>query len=432
MKIRKISALLLGLILTCSLMFTACGNPSSKSTNEKNNKETAKEEKGTSDETIELEFYIWSDEENYISKVVEKYNAENNRNVKINLTTIPNDDYDDKMKVLLSGGANVDIIDIRGLSQVSMYVETGTLLDITDYVATSNLDISNYGPMWETSVQDGKTYSLPTRTTCWMLIYNKDIFDANGIEMPEQLTWTEYGELAKQLTSNDIYGGYWVPWIFQFAAIQRGVYLNSDDTSALRESIELLNQFYNIDKSHMSYAELSATNADYLAEFENGNAAMLPNGEWVINMLLQDAAAGKTDVNWEVAPMPIPDGVEPGTTWGQFQFAGINSATKYPEEAFDFLSYLCGPDGSAIYAEAGMIHAYSGEEAEEAYKQAVGKESVSVIFNAKKIQESPLDSNYDEISAAWNENVQLYLLGEKTIEETMDKFLSQRESIVKE
>ena len=104
----------------------------------------------------------------------------------------------------------------------------------------------------------------------------------------------------------------------------------------------------------------------------------------MINMLLNDINAGKTDVSWEIAPMPIPDVVEPGTTWGQFQFAGITSTTKHPEESFDFLKYLCGPEGAAIYASTGMVHAYTDEGAEAAYKEAVGKDSVSVIFNAKR------------------------------------------------
>ena len=156
----------------------------------------------------------------------------------------------------------------------------------------------------------------------------------------------------------------------------------------------------------------------------------MPQGEWMINMLLNDINAGKTDVSWEIAPMPIPDVVEPGTTWGQFQFAGITSTTKHPEESFDFLKYLCGPEGAAIYASTGMVHAYTDEGAEAAYKEAVGKDSVSVIFNAKKVQESPASSNFDQILNIYKENAELYLLGEKSIEETMDKFLQQRADLM--
>lgn len=322
----------------------------------------------------------------------------------------------------------------EGLAQVTQYRDTGSLMDLTDLVKNSELDISKYGAMWDSSYPDGQIFALPTRTTCWMLFYNPDLLEEAGVEMPEQLTWTEYAEMAKKLTKGDgpdkQWGGYWVDWHTQFMATQQGVYVNADDVSAVQESLEMLNQLYNVDKTHMSLGEMKATDTQYLADFENKRAALMPQGEWMINMLLNDISAGKTDVNWEIAPMPIPDGVEPGTTWGQFQFAGITSTTKHPEESFDFLKYLCGPEGAAIYASTGMVHAYTDEGAEAAYKEAVGKDSVSVIFNAKKVQESPASSNFDQILNIYKENSELYLLGEKTIEETMDNFLKQREELM--
>ena len=60
----------------------------------------------------------------------------------------------------------------------------------------------------------------------------------------------------------------------------------------------------------------------------------------------------------------------------------------------------------------------------------MGKDSVSVIFNAKKVQESPASSNFDQILNIYKENAELYLLGEKSIEETMDKFLQQGEDLM--
>ncbi|MFR6329750.1 MAG: ABC transporter substrate-binding protein [Eisenbergiella sp.] len=364
---------------------------------------------------------------------MEQYNAQSD-SVHVEMISIANDSYDDKLKVMMAAGDEADIVDIRGLAQVTQYRDTGSLMDLTDLVKNSELDISKYGAMWDSSYPDGQIFALPTRTTCWMLFYNPDLLEEAGVEMPEQLTWTEYAEMAKKLTKGDgpdkQWGGYWVDWHTQFMATQQGVYVNADDVSAVQESLEMLNQLYNVDKTHMSLGEMKATDTQYLADFENKRAALMPQGEWMINMLLNDISAGKTDVNWEIAPMPIPDGVEPGTTWGQFQFAGITSTTKHPEESFDFLKYLCGPEGAAIYASTGMVHAYTDEGAEAAYKEAVGKDSVSVIFNAKKVQESPASSNFDQILNIYKENSELYLLGEKTIEETMDNFLKQREELM--
>ena len=76
-----------------------------------------------------------------------------------------------------------------------------------------------------------------------------------------------------------------------------------------------------------------------------------------------------------------------------------------------------------------MIHAYSGDNAKAAYMKAAGKDCVSIFFDAKKIQEAPNTVGYDEILNAFNENAQLYLLGEKTIDETMTNFAKQKDEI---
>lgn len=156
---------------------------------------------------------------------------------------------------------------------------------------------------------------------------------------------------------------------------------------------------------------------------------LLPNGEWCVNMLMQAQAEGKTDVNWEVAPMPVPEGVEAGTSWGQFQFAGITSSTKHPDEAFDFLKYLCGEPGAEVYASSGMIHAYSTDSAAQALKDASGKESVQVLFEAKKIQEQPTSEGYDQFLNAFNEQAQLYFLDEQDIDTTMANFKDQADAL---
>ena len=432
----KILACLLSATMVAG-MLTGCGSSTNTSASDAAASDASPETSAAAasdssgSKPTELSFYIWDDEETYISQVVDQYNASQDK-VKVNLTVIPSEEYDDKLKVLLAADSDVDIVDIRGLSQVTTYASTGSLLDITDRIASSGLDTSRYGEMWKNANVDGKNYALPTRTTCWELYYNADLFDKAGIAYPKQMTWEEYGDLAKELTEKTgVNGGYWVPWIYQFAAVQQGVYVDCDNTDndKLAYSLQLLNRFYNVDKSHMSYADMTANNPEYLGEFENGKCAMLPNGEWCVQMLIANEKKGASKINWQVAPMPVPDGVDAGTTWGQFQFAAVTSTSKHPDESFDFLKYLCGEEGSVIYSDNGMIHAYSGDSAKEAYMKAAGKDCVSIFFDAKKIQEAPNTVGYDEILNAFNEDAQLYLLGEKTIDETMDDFAKQKDEI---
>lgn len=429
MKLKKMTALMLSAAMITG-MLAGCGGSKSESTGSDS---AATEDSASADGKVNLKFYIWSDEENYMKEVAENYNKSQDK-VSVEVISIANDSYDDKLKVMLSAGSDADIVDIRTLNQVQQFKASGAILDLTDKVKDSDLDISKYGSMWDAQYPDGEIYALPTRSTCWMLFYNEDILKEAGITMPEQMTWDEYADMAKELTTDDRFGGEWINWdIYHALATQKGVYLNSDDVSAVQESLEFINRLMNVDKSHVSLAELQATDAQYLADFENGKVAMMPQGEWLINMLNTDIKDGKTNINWNVAPMPVPDGVEAGTTWGQCQFAGIPKDAKHQEESFDFLKYLCGEDGSSVLPKYGMLPAYSGDEAKEAFREVVGKDNiVDVAFNAKKVLETLPYEKYSELLTALKENAELYLLGEKDIDEIMSNFEKQRQEIMNE
>lgn len=433
---KRYMALALAAMTTAGLM-AGCGSSSSSTAetsgdaSSQTQEAASTESASASGEAVTLSFYIWNDEENYIRKVVDAYN-ESHDNVQVDLSVIASDDYDDKLKVMLAGNTDVDLVDIRGVAQMTQYASQGALLDITDKITESGLDTSRYGDMWAASDYEGGYYSLPTRTTCWALFYNKDLLDAAGVEEPGQMTWEEYVDYSQKVADGlagvtaedgtEVYAGYWVPWVYHFYSIQHGVYADDTNTEYIQKSLEILNTLYS-NGTHYSYADVSSGVYDYITEFENGHIALLPNGEWVVNMLMNAAAEeGTVNFDWEVAPMPVPEGVEAGTSWGQFQYAAITSGCAHPDEAYDFLQYLCGEEGSAIYASTGMIHAYSSDSAKDALIEASGKDSASVLFDAIKIQEQPNTSNYNEFLNAMNEEAQLYFLGEEDIDTAMSNF----------
>lgn len=429
MKLNQWGTAVLTVILATGLL-AGCGvseAPNGKTNENKTAHSTASEEK------VRLKYYIWSDCENYTNEIVDNYNN-SQEHVFVEVVSMPSATYDDKLKVMLSAGSDADILSVRTLDQVMQFKEADALFDISDYVKNSDLDISKFGSMWDSCYPDGKITALPLRTSCWMLFYNVDILKEAGIDMSEQLTWAQYGDLIKQLTSGDgtKYGGCWVDWnIYQCIGTQKRTYLNDDDITDVKNGLQLLNRFFNEDQSVVPLAEIKANDSQWRADFENGRVAMLPQGEWLINMLMTDKEEGKTSVNWEVAPIPIPDGAEPGTTWGAYQFAAIPKNAKNPAESYDFLKYLCGEGGSGVLPKYGMLPAYGGDSAKATFDQVVGKASVSeVAFNAKIVPEAPSYEKYNDLKVAFAEHAELYLFGEKTLEETMNNFEKQRQEIM--
>ncbi len=434
MKSRRLLTLLMAAVLSVAAL-AGCGDTSAQGVVEKAETEAAEavDTAEATGEKVNLKYYIWSDTESYTKEIAENFNNSQDR-IQVEVISMPNETYDDKLKVMLSAGSDADLINLRSLNLLSQFQKAGALTELTDMVKAGNLDVSKYGSMWDVCYPDGVVSALPMRTSCWMLFYNVDLLEEAGLTMPEQLTWDEYADMAKQLTSGDgtRYGGCFVDWkIYHAIATQMGTYLNDDDISNEKTGLEILNRLFNGDQSHVPLAEVKANDSQYLTDFENGRVAMIPQGEWLFDMLKTDTEAGKTSVNWEVAPVPVPDGVEPGTTWGATQFTAIPGDSKHPAEAYEFLEYLCGDGGGSVLPKYGILPAYSSEAGEESFKESVGKDSaVEVVFNSKTLPEAPAYDKYNDLIDAFTENAELYLYGEKGIDETMTNFETQREQII--
>ena len=176
MKLRRLSAVLLAAALAAGTLAGCSGG-----------KEAATE--AASGEKVNLKFYIWSDGENYTKEIVDNYNKSQD-SVNVEVISMPNETYDDKLKVMLSAGSDADLVNVRSLDQVMQFKEAGAMLDISDLVNNSDLDISKFGSMWDTCYPDGVITALPMRSSCWMLFYNADIMKEAGIDMSKPVSYT--------------------------------------------------------------------------------------------------------------------------------------------------------------------------------------------------------------------------------------------------
>ncbi len=413
------------IFLCCIVSLTACRKT------EQTDTLSTKETTGEDGKTI-LDFYIWNDEENYMTKVVEAYNALQN-DAEVKLHVVISSEYENTIDQLLNRGESVDLIDLRNNAIITDYAKQGTILDLTEYLRRSSLDISKYGSLWDYSKISDRSYVLPTRRTSWALFYNADMLREAGISELGQLTWDKYADLALQLKEQlqIPYGGYWVKWNLPLIATQNSWYCNSDDLEAFRLTMMFMNRIYNGDQSHISPEEQIGENADYIQLFENGVFAMMPNGEWTANALLEEEKKGKCRINWKVAPLPVLDGMEENTTIGGFQYVGVSSTCHHPEQAFSFLEFLCGKEGAEILAGCGMIPAYLTKGVQSNYLREIGKEGTDQFFSNRIVMTQPMGIPfYTEISEIQDEIMMEYLDGRKSLEDALTKFEEERVYIV--
>jgi ABC-type glycerol-3-phosphate transport system substrate-binding protein len=434
---KRIISVLMTLVLVLS--FAACGNKTTTDTssNDATTEDTSAstdttdtattEDAAASDEVVTVNFYEHTDNEKVMTALVDAYNAQST-NIKVNLTLIANDDYDDKIKVMLSGGADVDGFWLRGGSTARQLAEQGALLALDDLNAANGVDVTKYGSMIDAFAYDGKNYGLLTTKSCWLLWYNKDLFDAAGADYPINLTWDQYSDLAKSLTADGKMGSVCPDWMMNQGSVAAGEYLLDDNLTLTKQYAQYLERWYVTDKSHPSIEDMSGS-FDINAYFAEGNTYMMINGDWEF-LLLPDVV---TDFTYAAAPLPRFEQTPEGSTVGSSSSFSIAANSKHPAEVYDFIKFCCYSDeGAKIYAKYSCVPAYPSDAALEVYKQNVTASGTEYVFSSKVASEQGIESYYSEVVDAFKEELKNSLIGNCTLDEAFDTFKQRRDEIVKE
>ena len=216
---------------------------------------------------------------------------------------VPFADYEKQLTLGIASGELPDLVILDGCSMAS-FIQLGLFGDISD--ADINWDEYMEGPM-ESTMLDGKHYGIPFATNCTALFYNKDLFDAAGIDYPdENTTWDEFHEMAKALTKDGVYGfgnaatntdeGTFqcLQWLYTAGGSYTDIEDGVDAYKLMQEMIE--------DGSWTKEC-VNWTQSDVNNNFMAGNLAMQQNGPWQIPGI----EANAPDLNYGVTVLPKKD-----------------------------------------------------------------------------------------------------------------------------
>lgn len=432
---------LLALILAAAMVFSmaACGVTIETGTGETEaaEAEEAAEEDAeavpaaTGDGEI-INFYYSTDYKNIAPPIIESFNKEYAGQYQVVGYAIANDEYDDKIKVMMAGGSDAaDVLFLRTPAQTNQYIANGALVDLKPYAEKSGVDLTPIAAqLSDITDENGSFYGYPDKGTCWMLFYNKDLFDAKGLPYPDDLTWDEYLDLIAELTYEEdgvqYYGGLNPNWTPNLGAIAAGEYLTDDELEYTKKYCEVLHRAYCEDKSMPGIDEMSSGSFDVNAYFATGNYYTMINGDWDYGLL-------ECDFNWGSASLPIFEGMEEGTSVGQASFFSVPVTAKNPDGGAFFAEYFCTSDaGTVAIAKSGNFPAYPTEAAKAAYKEMVTVEGVENRFDAKIINEQQSYSYYSAVMEAFTGEQQLYLLDEESLDDFIENFKSLREEAMAE
>jgi len=429
MKMKKLVGMVLAFTVTATSLI-GCGSSGGDS----------KAQGGTDPSgKVTLKMAVWDkDKTAYLKPVVDEYKSKN-PNVDIELLDISSAEYQDKLSVMLSGGSDdIDIITVKDTPGYSSMVNKNQLESLDSYISKDGIKLESYSGTAEQLKVKDKLYALPFRSDFWLLYYNKDIFDKAKIAYPtNDMTWSQYEELAKKLASGDganrVYGTHDHTWR---STVQLPAVLDGKNT-IIQKDYSFLKPYYEMalrmqkDKVMMDYASLKTGSIHYLGVFENNQTAMLPMGSWFMGTLMADKEKGTAKMNWGVVKYPHADGIKPGTTIGTITSLAINSKSAKKDAAWNFIKFFSGEQGASITAKAGTIPAIKNDDVIKTITAQKGfptdEESKKALETVKTYLEMPVNAKSATIEVILNEEHDLIMTGSVNVDAGL-KEMSKRVS----
>lgn len=349
-----------------------------------------------------------------------------NPGIKIEYVDVASQDYAVKTTTMLEGGDKSDVYMIKEIDNLINWQAQGFAapLDTADY------DMSGFAGTEANYAVDGVQYAIPFRSDFWVLFYNKDLFDAAGVEYPtNDMTWDQYAELAKKMTNpeKEIYGTHYHTWL---SAVANWTVCDGVNTLADREYSDLL-YFYKLYQdledsgACMSFVDLKAAGLHYSGAFANGNIAMMPMGYWYVSTLIGYNKDGTCNFNWGITAVPHLDGVPAGSSFGNPTGAMINAKSENKDLAWKYISWLGGPEGSKATASTGTRPAWVSEDVAAAMSSVEGfpadETSKGALLPVFVGMEWPVAEKVADIKTIVNEEHSMIMAREITPEEGIEE-----------
>lgn len=350
--------------------------------------------------------------------------------VTIEYIDVSSQDWDTKAGTMLAGGDESDLFMVKQNINIMNWAQQGFAEPLTDYIAKDNFDLSGYVGMEPNYAVDGVQYALPFRSDYWVLFYNKTLFDQAGVEYPNNdMTWEQYKELALKMTNNGAskYGMHnhtWLSAIVNFAVNDGVNTLLDGEYSDLAYFYDLALELEDAGACR-PYTELMAAGLHYSAAFQVGDTAMMPMGYWYVATLINNLKQGLCDFEWGITALPHKEDVPAGSSFGNLTGIMINKKSDQKDLAWEYVSWLCGPEGSQITAQTGNRPAWVSPEIAEVLASVEGfapdANSKAALMPSMVSIEIGVHEKLGDIQGIINEEHSMIMTREITVEEGIEE-----------
>ncbi|MCA0986626.1 ABC transporter substrate-binding protein [Guptibacillus algicola] len=426
---------LLTIVLALILVLSACG---SNSTSSNSNSNSSDEEANSEDqEQVTIVYARGKDATGATDVMVEEF-MKQNPNINVEFREMPTDtgaQHDAYVTMLNAESSEIDVFDIDVIWPAE-FAQAGYVLPLDRFIQKDGINMEDYnqGPVTAATF-NGKQWAMPKFIDAGMLFYRSDM----ASEAPK--TWDDLMTKASELDGQDgtkfgylmqakQYEGL-VTNAVEFVASYGGEFIDENGEVAINspEAIKGLSKMVEIANADFVPDNITTfTEPESHTAFIEGQAPFIRNWPYQYS-LANDEEQSKIVGNVEVAPLPEGDAGSAAALGGWM--AAINNYSEHPQEAWEFLKFMTGPEGQKIDAIEGS-HAptlpalFEDEEIIEA-NPFFGEEGFQNALEGAVSR--PVAPNYPEISEIIQIHVSKAIAGEETPEEAaaaMEKEMKEK------
>ncbi len=253
--------------------------------------------------------------------------------------------------------------------EVARFVDRCALTDLSDTKAASGMR-EDYQPLLDQyGICGGQMSAIPYSVMAAAVIYNKDIFAANGLSVPK--TWDDFIAVCEKLKAAGITpiqatlkddwtvgqglydytvgGSIDVLDFFDKLAAQGDDVSSESEVSFSKNFAEPMAKMQQISSSYLNQDANSRGYGDGNLAFANGQSAMYFQGPWAFSEIAKTAP----DLNLGTFPLPMTNDEADLKVRVNLDLAAmIPKGSKHQEAARDFLEYLFQPEVIEAYNES--------------------------------------------------------------------------------
>lgn len=321
----------------------------------------------------------------------------------------------------LQSGAPPDIIEVQH-GWVNGYAQSDLIVPLDDVIQ----EREDYTPAALNYVtwQD-KLWAIPYRIETHAIIFNRDLWKAAGLDVdnPPQ-TWTELVDAAKKLSETGVSGfaitgggevGNTIFRSLPFIWMNGGGIVSDDLTTAIvnsPEAVEAVTFYTDFYKNGLSPA--STLENDGLANrrlFIANQVATYQSGQFDVPAIRTENA----NIDIGAFPIPHPEGKDTAAILGGWSYVVPRDA-KNPEEAKLFIQFLNTSENQAFFTDT--FPARVSSMSAERFNDPILSAFKAMLPHGRPV---PIHKAWVQITQAYFDGIQRILLGEQTVQESMDQ-----------